>query len=86
MHQKMDLLLHSVADPGWLSLIPDPDFLPIPDPGSRHQIPDPDPQTLQSCKLSFHKKIKITQNMTKNITFYNFHLLSYINGESRSTI
>jgi hypothetical protein len=34
-------LLTSVADPGCLSRIPDPDFYPsrIPDPGSR--IPDP---------------------------------------------
>ncbi len=35
------ILFFSVADPGCLSRIPDPDFYPsrIPDPGSR--IPDP---------------------------------------------
>jgi hypothetical protein len=34
----------SVADPGCLSRIPDPDFLPIPDQGpggQKHRIPDP---------------------------------------------
>jgi hypothetical protein len=29
-------MLYSVADPGCLSRIPDPDFLPIPDPGSKN--------------------------------------------------
>ncbi len=34
--QTLDLyLIRSVADPGCLSRIPDPDFLPIPDPGFR---------------------------------------------------
>ncbi len=30
-------VVYSVADPGCLSRIPDPDFLPIPDPGSKKQ-------------------------------------------------
>jgi hypothetical protein len=37
--QRKAKLSSSVADPGCLSRIPEPDFLPIPDPGSR--IPDP---------------------------------------------
>ncbi len=41
--------LASVADPGCLSWIPNPDFLPIPDPGSR--IPDPKTATKERGEL-----------------------------------
>jgi hypothetical protein len=33
--KKISLIFTSVDDPGCLSRIQDPDFLPIPDPGSR---------------------------------------------------
>jgi hypothetical protein len=63
----------SVADPGCLSRIPDPDFYPsrIPDPGSR--IPDlgsriPDPKTAtkdRGEKIFFVKPFFVATNFTK---------------------
>jgi len=66
------LILSSVADPGCLSRIPDPDFYPsrIPDPGSR--IPNPGSKT--ATKERGEKKIDV-------ITFYvatNFTKLQII--------
>jgi hypothetical protein len=54
----------SVADPGCLSWIPDPDFLPIPDPGS--WIPDPKTATKERGeKLFFVKHFFVATNFTK---------------------
>ena len=56
----------SVADPGCLSRIPDPDFYPsrIPDPGSR--IPDPKTATKdRGEKNSFVKPFFVATNFTK---------------------
>jgi hypothetical protein len=52
----------SVADPGCLSRIPDPDFYPsrIPDPGS--QIPDPKER---GAKKNFVIPFLIATNFTK---------------------
>jgi hypothetical protein len=51
--RSLFLLLFSVADPGCLSRIPDPDFYPsrIPDPGSR--IPDPKTATKERGEKKF---------------------------------
>jgi hypothetical protein len=58
----------SVADPGCLSLIPDPDFYPsrIPDPGSR--IPDPGSKNRykeRGEKKIFVKHFFVATNFTK---------------------
>jgi hypothetical protein len=57
-------LVPSVADPGCLSRIPDPNFYPsrIPDPGSR--IPDPKTAT----KVRGEKQIVITFYVATNFT------------------
>jgi hypothetical protein len=59
-------ILLSVADPGCLSRIPDPDFYPsrIPDPGSR--IPDPKTPTKdRGEKFFFVKPYFVATNFTK---------------------
>jgi hypothetical protein len=58
-------IVSSVADPGCLSQIPDPDFYPsrIPDPGSR--IPDPKPATKERGEKKF---VVITFYVATNFT------------------
>ena len=55
----------SVADPGCLSRIPDPDFYPsrIPDPGSR--IPDPKTETKERGEKKFVIPFYVATNFTK---------------------
>ncbi len=76
----------SIADPGCLSRIPDPDFYPslILDPGSR--IPDPDPKTVPKernekkfcyhtffCSHKFHKiEYYVIFEMLKKKIWANF--------------
>jgi hypothetical protein len=66
MQSKRDfheIFLSSVADPGCLSRILYPDFLPIPDPGSR--IPDPKTVTKERCEKKFVKPFFAATNFTK---------------------
>jgi hypothetical protein len=81
--QSVMLVFSSVADPGCLSRIPDPDFYPsrIPDPGSR--IPDPKTVTKERgeknllsyffCSHKFHKiDYYVIFEMLKKIIWENF--------------
>jgi hypothetical protein len=63
---RIRILFTSVADPGCLSRIPDPDFYPsrIPDPGSG--IPDPKTGRKESGeKIFFVKHFFVATNFTK---------------------
>ncbi len=69
-------LIISVADPGCLSRIPDPDFLPIPDPGSRI----PDPGSKNSNKRERWKKISChtflcSHKFHKIVNYFSFEVL-----------
>jgi hypothetical protein len=59
------MVARSVADPGCLSRIPDPDFYPsqIPDPRSR--IPDPKTATKERGEKNFVHTFFVATNFTK---------------------
>jgi hypothetical protein len=63
-----------VADPGCLSRIPDPDFLPIPDPGSR--IPDPKTATKERGeKIGCHTLFFKSHKFHKIENYFIFYIL-----------
>jgi hypothetical protein len=70
------MVYHSVADPGCLSRIPDPDFYPsrIPDLGSR--IPDPKTATKErgDKKLDV-KPFYVATKFNKIVNYFSFEVL-----------
>jgi hypothetical protein len=68
--------LCSVADPGCLSQIPDPDFYlsRIPDPGSR--IPDPKTATKERGEKKFDvKPFYVATKLNKIVNYFSFEVL-----------
>ncbi len=71
-HSKRKYLDSSVADPGCLSRIPDPDFYPsrIPNPGSR--IPDPKTGRKERGEKKFLSNIFLCPQISQNVKLFNF--------------
>jgi hypothetical protein len=69
-------LLYSVADPGCLSRIPDPDFYPsrIPDLGSRI----PDPGSKNSNKKTGVKKIFVVKPFVVATNFRKLNIILFL--------
>jgi hypothetical protein len=69
---KSPVAENSVADPGCLSRIPDPDFYPsrIPDPGSR--IPDPKTGRKERGEKKILSNIFLLQQISQNVKLFNF--------------
>jgi hypothetical protein len=70
------LLLGSVADPGCLSRIPDPDFYPsrVPDPGSR--ITDPKTATKERGEKKLDvKAFYVATKFNKIVNYFSFEVL-----------
>jgi hypothetical protein len=70
------MMVISVADPGCLSRIPDPDFYPsrIPDPGSR--IPDPKTATKERGEKKLDvKPFYVAAKFNKIVNYFSFEVL-----------